>query len=79
MSRSFLGAKYEDGTDSREKSDDSVPPGGSHVYTWKLTSDFSPRDNDPNCLPFAYHSHVDPEKEINSGLVGLLVVCKPGG
>ena len=72
------GAQYADGTQGKYKTDDHVPPGGSHVYAWQLTSDFAPRDDDPSCLPWAYHSHTNSEKEINSGLIGLLVVCKPG-
>ncbi|WAQ95423.1 HPHL1-like protein [Mya arenaria] len=70
------GAQYMDGTNGASKSDDGVPQGTDYLYTWELTSDFSPRDDDPSCIPFAYHSHVDPEKEVNSGLVGLLLVCK---
>ncbi|XP_052788746.1 ferroxidase HEPHL1-like [Mya arenaria] len=72
------GALYADGTNATSKVDDGVSPGSEYTYVWELTSDFAPRDDDPSCMPFAYHSHVDPDKEINSGLVGLLVVCKQG-
>ncbi|XP_052815429.1 hephaestin-like isoform X3 [Mya arenaria] len=72
------GANYTDGTYGSARKDDGIPPGGQYTYTWDVTSEFSPRDGDPSCLPFAYHSHVHPMMDINSGLVGLLVVCKKG-
>ena len=55
-----------------------VAPGETITMTWAITSDFAPTEDDPSCLPFSYHSHSDPEMGINSGLVGLLLVCKPG-
>ncbi|WAQ95424.1 HEPH-like protein [Mya arenaria] len=64
------GANYTDGTYGSARKDDGIPPGGQYTYTWDVTSEFSPRDGDPSCLPFAYHSHVHPMMDINSGLVG---------
>ncbi|XP_052266278.1 ferroxidase HEPHL1-like isoform X1 [Dreissena polymorpha] len=72
------GALYQDNTSQRNKADESVGPGGSYVYTWEVTSGFAPRDGDPNCIPFGYHSHVNAEKETNAGLLGLLVICRSG-
>ncbi|XP_045213557.2 ferroxidase HEPHL1-like [Mercenaria mercenaria] len=72
------GALYTDNTKQNYHVDDSVQPGSEITLTWKLTSDFSPRDGDPNCIPFAYHPHVDPDREINAGLLGLVIVCKQG-
>lgn len=72
------GALYIDNTNQSFKLEDGVQPGSNVTLTWRLTSDFSPRDDDPACIPFAYHSHVDPGREVNAGLLGLLVVCKPG-
>lgn len=43
-----------------------------------LAEEFGPTDDDPNCLPYAYHGHKDPEAEVNAGLLGLLIFCKPG-
>ncbi|KAL4239418.1 hephaestin-like 1 [Mactra antiquata] len=70
------GAFYAD--NDNNKLDDGIKPGTNATMIWKLTSDFSPRDDDANCIPFAYHSHVNPDREVNSGLLGLLVVCKQG-
>lgn len=34
--------------------------------------------SDPPCLTYAYLSHVDLVRDLNSGLVGALLVCKEG-
>lgn len=67
-----------DNTKQKDHIDDGVKPGSNITLTWKLTADFSPRDDDPNCIPFSYHSHVDPDREVNAGLLGLVIVCKQG-
>uniref|UniRef100_A0A8C5WYB9 Plastocyanin-like domain-containing protein n=1 Tax=Laticauda laticaudata TaxID=8630 RepID=A0A8C5WYB9_LATLA len=36
------------------------------------------RTSDPPCLTWMYSSAVDPTKDINSGLVGPLLICRPG-
>ena len=64
------GALYEDQTKGANKRDDHVPPGGSHVYTWRLTQDHAPADDDDDCLTWIYHSHLLPHKDINTGLLG---------
>lgn len=72
------GALYLDKTAVEDKVDDIVEPGQEYTYIWNLTFSFSPRKDDPSCLPFAYHSHINPDMEVNAGLLGLLLVCKPG-
>ncbi|OWF41460.1 Hephaestin [Mizuhopecten yessoensis] len=72
------GALYVDGTNTTFKLDDGVPPGGSHVYTWEVSSNFGPTRSDENCVSWAYHSHVSSVKDINTGLVGCLLTCKKG-
>ena len=67
-----------DGEHGLAKIDDGVPPGGSHVYIWNITDNFSPTEEDDNCVPWAYHSHVDSMRDIETGLVGVLLTCKPG-
>jgi hypothetical protein len=34
--------------------------------------------SDPPCLTYSYMSHVDLVKDLNSGLIGALLVCKEG-
>ncbi|KAL3865206.1 hypothetical protein ACJMK2_006822 [Sinanodonta woodiana] len=72
------GALYLDGTAGHAKFDDGVQPGGKRTYIWNISETFAPTKDDDNCQPWAYHSHVKSAKDIATGLVGLLVVCKPG-
>ncbi|KAL9973399.1 hypothetical protein ACROYT_G019855 [Oculina patagonica] len=72
------GALYEDQTMGADKKDDHVPPGGSHVYSWRLTESHAPTEGDDDCLTWIYHSHVLPHKDINTGLLGILLTCKQG-
>uniref|UniRef100_A0A8C5WS62 Plastocyanin-like domain-containing protein n=1 Tax=Laticauda laticaudata TaxID=8630 RepID=A0A8C5WS62_LATLA len=74
----FSGAGYEDLTSQLEKEDDAVEPGHTHVYVWEILEDQGPTGSDTHCLTYAYSSHVDSVKDINSGLIGPLLVCKPG-
>ncbi|KAF7691732.1 hypothetical protein HF521_010699 [Silurus meridionalis] len=70
------GAWYPDGTSAANKSDDSVAPGQSYTYTWKVTEEFAPKETDSSCLTSMYHSHVNAVKDIASGLIGVLLICK---
>ncbi|CAN0345801.1 unnamed protein product [Lampetra planeri] len=72
------GARYPDGTSGDDKLDDAVPPGGRHTYVWDVREEFGPTADDPACLTWAYHSHVDASRDIASGLVGALLTCKRG-
>ncbi|KAM7380225.1 hypothetical protein PAMP_003537 [Pampus punctatissimus] len=75
---SWLGANYFDNTSQKEKEDDVVWPHSKHVYYWEVTSDVSPQPNDPNCLTYTYVSHQNVVEDYNSGLIGALLICKPG-
>ncbi|XP_035766641.1 ceruloplasmin [Neolamprologus brichardi] len=72
------GALYPDGTGPELKRDDSVAPGRTVTYEWTLAESHSPTSHDSNCMTRFYHSHVRPPKDINSGLIGPLIVCKRG-
>ncbi|KAL7397112.1 hypothetical protein ABVT39_017027 [Epinephelus coioides] len=72
------GALYPDGTSADLKRDDSVAPGATVVYTWTLPESHSPTTQDSNCLTRFYHSHVSTPKDIYSGLIGPLIICKRG-
>ncbi|CAL1527319.1 unnamed protein product, partial [Lymnaea stagnalis] len=67
---------YSSGLDYGSAS--QVGPGQTFVYVWKLPERSGPGAKDPNCIPWLYSSYVDPVKDKNSGLVGALVVCRPG-
>ncbi|XP_017900578.1 PREDICTED: hephaestin isoform X2 [Capra hircus] len=72
------GSLYPDGSSGWLKADDSVPPGGSHIYNWTIPESHAPTEADPACLTWVYHSHVDAPRDIATGLVGPLITCKRG-
>uniref|UniRef100_A0A3B3DA01 ferroxidase n=1 Tax=Oryzias melastigma TaxID=30732 RepID=A0A3B3DA01_ORYME len=72
------GANYFDNTSLKEKEDDLVYPNKEHVYYWEVTSKVSPQPDDPNCLTYTYFSHKNVVEDYNSGLIGILLICKPG-
>ncbi|XP_030613577.1 coagulation factor V isoform X2 [Archocentrus centrarchus] len=72
------GAHYFDNTSQKEKEDDTVYPNSEHVYYWEVTSDVAPQENDPTCLTYTYISHQNVVMDYNSGLIGTLLICKPG-
>lgn len=73
-----LGALYPDNTGVSEKADDGVAPGKSYTYIWTLDSSHAPAKDDDNCLTRVYHSHTSAPKDIASGLLGPIIICKKG-
>lgn len=53
-----------------------VPSNGTFGYIWKLSLDDGPLDDDPQCLSQLYQSTVSPERDLASGLVGTILICK---
>jgi len=51
-------ADYNDSTTDADKSDGGVPPGCTHVYTWKLRERSGPGQNDPSSVFWLYHCHI---------------------
>ena len=74
----LVGALYLDGESGMSKLDDGIPFRHTFTYLWNITANFAPDKDDDKCVPWGYHSHVDSMKDIDTGLVGLLVVCNPG-
>ncbi|XP_036371952.1 ceruloplasmin [Megalops cyprinoides] len=70
------GAMYPDNTEKEEKNDDYVSPGKSYTYIWQLSASHAPSKDDTNCLTRVYHSHLNAPKDMASGLIGPLVICK---
>lgn len=73
-SKDSEGALYEDNTAGKFKKDDKVPPGGTHTYSWHLTQSHAPADQEDKCITWIYHSHVVPSKDINTGLLGEILL-----
>jgi FtsP/CotA-like multicopper oxidase with cupredoxin domain len=72
------GAGYDDGTSGPDKADDAVPPGQTHVYTWQVPQRSGPGPGDPSSLVWLYHSHVNELKDVESGLIGAIIVTARG-
>jgi manganese oxidase len=72
------GADYSDGTSGADKEDGGVPPGVTHVYTWKIPERAGPGPNDPSSVFWLYHSHTDEMRDVASGLFGMIVVTRRG-
>ncbi|XP_075052475.1 coagulation factor V [Mixophyes fleayi] len=74
----YEGARYADGTSPLEKMDDSVLPGETYTYNWDITEDMGPEEGDPDCLTSIYYSMENMVQDMNSGLIGALLICKKG-
>ncbi|XP_039872300.1 coagulation factor VIII isoform X1 [Simochromis diagramma] len=70
------GAGYDDSTAGQEKEDDAVSPGGYYEYVWDISPKDGPTTSDPDCLTYSYTSRVDTVRDLNSGLIGALLICK---
>jgi manganese oxidase len=72
------GALYADGTSGADKKDDLVAPGGTYTYTWNATEQSGPTHGDASSVLWMYHSHFVEGKDINTGLIGPIVVTARG-
>ncbi|XP_060053522.1 ceruloplasmin isoform X2 [Erinaceus europaeus] len=72
------GALYPDNTTDLQKADDKVQPGMQYTYILHANQEQSPGEEDSNCVTRIYHSHIDAPRDIASGLIGPLILCKNG-
>jgi manganese oxidase len=72
------GAGYQDATNGIAKADDAVTPGSTYTYTWPVPVRAGPADGDGSTAFWLYHSHVDEGKDINSGLIGPIIITRRG-
>jgi len=72
------GAGYQDGTSGKDKADDSVAPRTTHTYLWLVPERAGPAMGDGSTAFWLYHSHVDEGRDINSGLIGPLIITRRG-
>jgi len=70
------GAGYDDGSSFPDKN--GVPPGKTHVYTWQVPERAGPGPGDPSSIVWLYHSHANELKDVESGLVGAIIVTRRG-
>ena len=72
------GAPYADRSGAADKKDDGVPSGGTHVYVWPVPERAGPGRGDPNSVFWMYHSHTHEVFDLNTGLVGPMIVTARG-
>ncbi|XP_027731626.1 ceruloplasmin isoform X1 [Vombatus ursinus] len=70
------GALYPDNTTGLLMEDDKIQPGGQYIYELLVDENHAPGLGDSNCVSRIYHSHIDAPKDIASGLIGPLIICK---
>ncbi|XP_012885364.1 PREDICTED: ceruloplasmin-like isoform X2 [Dipodomys ordii] len=72
------GAIYPDNTTGTLQADDKVHPGEQYTYVLHTNKEQSPGEGDGSCVTRIYHSHIDAPRDIASGLIGPLILCKAG-
>lgn len=72
------GALYNDGSPQAAKKDDMVPPGGSYTYYWMVPERAGPGPGDPSSILWMYHSHFVEPKDMNTGLLGPIIITARG-
>nr|MDP9324200.1 multicopper oxidase domain-containing protein [Acidobacteriota bacterium] len=72
------GAGYNDGTAGGDKADDGVAPGATYTYTWTASERAGPAAMDGSSVLWMYHSHVNESADVNSGLLGPLIITARG-
>jgi len=69
--KSSEGAPYHDDADH---SDDVIEPGATFTYHYNVPERAGPGPGDGSSIMWMYHSHVDEPRDINSGLVGPIII-----
>jgi manganese oxidase len=72
------GMAYNDGGSPAGKIGGAVPPGQTYTYIWQVPERAGPGPGDPSSIVWVYHSHVDEQRDVDSGLVGAIVVTARG-
>ena len=57
---------------------DRVAPGRKFTYHWFANDASGPGPGQPSSIVWWYHAHVDPAMEINSGLLGPIIITAKG-
>lgn len=73
------GAPYRDGTPVENKPGDAVAPGATYTYRFEVPERSGPGPMDGSSILWMYHSHTNELRDVNTGLVGPIVVTRRGG
>ena len=74
----YEGAGYPDGTTGSDKDDEAIAPSDHYTYRWQVPTRSGPGPDDASSVVWLYHAHVHSPKDINTGLVGALLVTRHG-
>jgi FtsP/CotA-like multicopper oxidase with cupredoxin domain len=72
------GMAYNDGSDAAAKIGGGVPPGQTYTYIWEVPERAGPGPHDPSSIVWLYHSHVNEMIDVNSGLIGAIIITRRG-
>lgn len=72
------GSVYDDGSAAADKANSIVPPGETHTYTWQVPERAGPGPADGSSVVWLYHSHVNEQRDVNSGLIGPIIITARG-
>jgi FtsP/CotA-like multicopper oxidase with cupredoxin domain len=72
------GTAYNDGSSGRSEIGGRVAPGQTHTYTWEVPERAGPGPRDPDSIVWLYHSHASEMADVNSGLIGAIIVTRRG-
>jgi hephaestin len=72
------GAPYADGTTGADRLDDGVQPGATHRYVWPVPERAGPAHGDGSSVMWMYHSHTDETRDVNTGLLGVMIITARG-
>lgn len=71
--KSSEGAPYHDGAGTG-RTGNGVPPGATFTYVWPVPERAGPGPMDGSSVMWMYHSHVDEVRDINTGLLGVMII-----
>ena len=77
-SKDSEGALYSDNAPPEAKKGDGVPPGQMYTYTWTVPDRAGPAPGDSSSILWIYHSHFVEPRDINTGLLGPILVSAKG-
>jgi FtsP/CotA-like multicopper oxidase with cupredoxin domain len=60
------------------KKGDAVHQGETFTYTWEVPERAGPGPGDPSSILWMYHSHFNESRDMNSGLLGPIIISRKG-
>ncbi|XP_062370855.1 coagulation factor V [Cinclus cinclus] len=76
--KSSEGSIYDDESTAWFKEDDEVQPNNSYIYVWYANRRSGPVQSGAACRSWIYYSDLNLEKDIQSGLIGPILICEKG-